>query len=195
MRHFFASRPVPACPLGMRAPPVTAGLVPRAGGTQGAAPGTRSAVAGTVDLAVVAATADQRLGAASRANKHACRRCVVMARTADDTWTNAAVAAILPLHTGPARCGARRRTKLPGLSAAPCLFFTKDKLLPRHRPQRHGEHHRQAKTHHLIEAPTLTQCLPQQRQFARSPDLHGFRPPPTTVSLRSRSVARNSRRR
>jgi hypothetical protein len=69
-----------------------------------------------------------------------------MAGTADDTWTNAAVAPILALHTCPARCGARRRTKLPGLSAAPCLFFTKDKLLPRHRPQRHGEHHRQAWT-------------------------------------------------
>ena len=166
MRHFFASCPVTACPFGMRAPPMTAGLVARAGGPLTSPPSEPAAAPGAIDLAAVAATANQRLSAASRADEQACRRCVVMARTADDTWTNAAVAPILALHTCPARCGARRRTKLPGLSAAPCLFFTKDKLLPRHRPQRHGEHHRQAWTHHLTEAPPSPQRLPQQRQFA-----------------------------
>ena len=184
MRHFIASCPVTACPFGMRAPPMTAGLVARAGGPLASPSGEPAAASGTIDLAAVTATANQRLSAATRADEQACRRCVVMARTADDTWTNAAVAPILALHTCPARCGARRRTKLPGLSAAPCLFFAKDKLLPRHRPQRHGEHHRQPKTHHLTEAPTLPQCLPQQRQFARSPDLHGFRSPSTDPAPR-----------
>ena len=181
MRHFIASCPVTACPFGMRAPSMTGGLVACAGGPLTLPPSEPAAASGAIDLAAVAATANQRLSAATRADEQACRRCVVMARTADDTWTNAAVAPILALHTCPARCGARRRTKLPGLSAAPCLFFAKDKLLPRHRPQRHGEHHRQTKTHHLTEAPTLPQCLPQQRQFARSPDLHGFRPPSTSL--------------
>ena len=181
MRHFIASCPVTACPFGMRAPSMTGGLVACAGGPLTSPPSEPAAASGAIDLAAVAATANQRLSAATRADEQACRRCVVMARTPDDTWTNAAVAPILALHTCPARCRARRRTKLPGLSAAPCLFFAKDKLLPRHRPQRHGEHHRQTKTHHLTEAPTLPQCLPQQRQFARSPDLHGFRPPSTVV--------------
>jgi hypothetical protein len=166
MRHFFASCPVTACPFGMRAPPMTAGLVARAGGPLTSPPSEPAAAPGAIDLAAVAATANQRLSAASRADKQARRRCVVMAGTADDTWTNAAVAPILALHTCPARCGARRRTKLPGLSAAPCLFLTKDKLLPRHPPRRHGEHHRQAWTRHLTEAPPLSQRLPPQRQFA-----------------------------
>ena len=166
MRHFFASCPVPACPLGMRTPPMAAGLVTRTGGPLASPPGEPAATSGAIDLAAVAATANQRLSAASRADKQACRRCVVMAGTADDTWTNAAIAPILALHTCPARCGARRRTKLPGLSAAPCLFFTKNKLLPRHPPQRHGEHHRHAWTRHLTEAPPLPQRLPSRRQFA-----------------------------
>src|SRR6202166_4067227 len=166
MRHFFASCPVTACPFGMRAPPMTAGLVARAGGPLASPPGEPAAASGAIDLAAVAATTNQRLSAASRADKQACRRCVIMAGTADDTWTNAAVAPILALHTCPARCGARRRTKLPGLSAAPCLFFTKDKLLPRQPQRRHGEQHRQAWTHHLTEAPPLSQRLPPQRQFA-----------------------------
>jgi hypothetical protein len=166
MRHFFASRPVPTCPLGMRAPPVAAGLVTRTGGPLASPPGELAAASGAIDLAAVAATANQRLSAASRADKQACRRCIVMAGTADDTWTNAAVAPILALHTCPARCGARRRTKLPGLSAAPCLFFTKDKLLPRHPLRRHGEHHRHAWTHHLTKAPPLPQRLPPRRQCA-----------------------------
>src|ERR1700688_881393 len=166
MRLFFASCPVTACPFGMRAPPMTAGLVARAGGPLTSPPSEPAAVPGAIDLAAVAAMSNQRLRAACRADEQACRRCVVMARTAEDTWTNAAIALILALHTCPARCGARRRTKLPGLSAAPCLFFAKDKLLPRHRPQRHGEQHRQAWTHHLTEAPPLSQRLPPQRQFA-----------------------------
>ena len=179
MRHFFASCPVPACPLGMRAPSMAAGLVTRTGGPLTSLTSERAATSGAIDLAAVAATANQRLSAASRADKQACRRCVVMAGTADDTWTNAAVAPILALHTCPARCGARRRTKLPGLSAAPCLFFAKDKYLPRHPLRRHGEHHHHAWTHHLAEAPRLPQRLPPPRPFARSPDLRGFRPPST----------------
>jgi hypothetical protein len=141
-------------------------LVARAGGPLASPSGEPATPSGAIDLAAVTATANQRLSAATRADEQACRRCVVVTGTADDTWTNAAVAPILALHTCPARCGARRRTKLPGLSAAPCLFFAKDKLLPRHRPQRHGEHHRQPGTRHLTEAPPLSPRLPPQRQFA-----------------------------
>src|SRR5277367_6532443 len=141
---------------------MTAGLVARAGGPLTPPPSEPAAASGAIDLAAVTATANQRLSAATRADEQTCRRCFVMARTADDPCTNAAVAPILALHTCPARCGARRRTKLPGLSAAPCLFFTKDKLLPRHRPQRHGKHHRQAWNHLLTKAPPWSQRLPTQ---------------------------------
>ena len=144
MRHFFASCPITACPFGMRAPPMTAGLVARTGGPLASPPGELAAASGAIDLTAVAATANQRLRAATRADEQACRRCFVMAGTADDTWTNAAIAPILALHTCPARCGARRRTKLPGLSAAPCLFFAKDKLLQRHPARRHDGHRRHA---------------------------------------------------
>src|ERR1019366_2402688 len=174
MRHFFASCPVPARPLGMRAPPMAAGLVTRTGGPLASPPGERAATSGAIDLAAVAATANQRLSAASRANEQACRWCIDMAGTTVDRWTNAALAPILTLHTCPARCRARRRTKLPGLSAAPCLFFAKDKLLPRHPPRRHGACHRHAWTHHLTEAPPLPQRLPPRRQLASSPGLPGF---------------------
>ena len=73
MRHFFASGPVPACPLGMRATPRATGLVTRTGGPLASPPGERAATAGAIDLAAVAATANQRLSTASRANVQACR--------------------------------------------------------------------------------------------------------------------------
>src|SRR5271154_2221149 len=101
MRHFIASCPVTACPFGMRAPSMTAGLVARAGGPLTSPPREPAAASGAIDLAAVTATANQRLSAATRADEQACRRCIVMARTADDTWTNAAVAPILALHTCP----------------------------------------------------------------------------------------------
>ena len=167
MRHFFAACPVTACPFGMRAPSMTAGLVARAGGPLTAPPSEPAAASGAIDLAAVTATANQRLSAATRADEQTCRRCVVMARTADDTWTNAAVAPILALHTGPARCGARRRTKLPGLSAVPCLFFAKDKLLPRHRPQRHGEPTARRRP---ITSPKRRHCPSVFRNSVCSPD-------------------------
>jgi hypothetical protein len=105
----FRVVPVPACPLGMHAPSMAAGLVTRTGGPLASPSGEPAAASGAIDLAAVAATANQRLSAASRANEQPCRWCIDMAGTTVDKWTNAAVAPILPLHTCPARCGARRR--------------------------------------------------------------------------------------
>ena len=69
MRHFFLSRPVAACPLGMRAPSPATGLVSRTGGTLATLPGKAAAIFGAVDLATVATVTDQGLGAAFRADK------------------------------------------------------------------------------------------------------------------------------
>ena len=68
MRHFF-SRPIAACPLGMRVPSFKAGLVTRTGGTLATPPGKTSAVSGAVNLATIATATDQGLDAAFRADK------------------------------------------------------------------------------------------------------------------------------
>jgi hypothetical protein len=72
MRHFFAARPVAALSRGMAAAPRWAVLVALSGALDAAAPGVPGApgtVFGTINLAAVAAAADQRLGAAAGAQK------------------------------------------------------------------------------------------------------------------------------
>jgi hypothetical protein len=69
MRHFFASRPIPAGAIGMRAPSPVTGLVTRTGRPLTAPPGERAALSGAVNLATVATVANQRLLAASRAEE------------------------------------------------------------------------------------------------------------------------------
>jgi hypothetical protein len=69
MRHFIAAYPIAARPIGMREPSSAAGLVTPSGSTQRVASGACGTVSGTVDLAAIAAAADQALGAATGAQK------------------------------------------------------------------------------------------------------------------------------
>jgi hypothetical protein len=129
MRHFFAARPVAALSRSMAAAPRWAVLVALSGTLDAAAPGVPGTVSGTINLAAVAATADQRLGAAAGAQKQP-RRCRVgMVEIAIATWTTATIAGILSLHACPARCRARRRCGTAKSRSAPCLPFDGSKLL------------------------------------------------------------------
>jgi hypothetical protein len=69
MRHYFAARPVATLSRSMAASPRRTVLVGLSGAPKRAAPGPLGAVFGTIDLAAVAAAADQRLNPAARAEK------------------------------------------------------------------------------------------------------------------------------
>lgn len=132
MRHVLLPRAIAAGPLGMRQPAGPTHLVAPAGSALRAAAGLLRAIPGTVNLAAVAAAADQSLGTAAHTQEQPGRRRVGVLRTADPLMTNAVVAAILPRHTCPARCGARRRSETRQLGSAPCVPLMV-RLLPPHR--------------------------------------------------------------
>jgi hypothetical protein len=67
MRHFFIARPVATLSRGMAASPRRTTLIALAGALDRAAPSLLGAVRGTINLAAIAAAADQRLGAAAGA--------------------------------------------------------------------------------------------------------------------------------
>jgi hypothetical protein len=69
MRHFFAARSVSALSRGMATSPRRTILVALSGALDRAVPGALSAVFGTINLAAVAAAADQHLGATARAKE------------------------------------------------------------------------------------------------------------------------------
>src|SRR5271165_4636765 len=109
MRHIIAARPVATLPPGMVQAPVRTVLVTSSGAPQRAAPGPRATVSGAIDLAAVAAAADQRLGVTAGAQEQPRRSRLAVVGAADNRWTYATIAGILALHACPARCGARRR--------------------------------------------------------------------------------------
>jgi len=78
MRHFIATRPVATRSLGMGKPTLTTALVTPSRRVLLAPTRSPCAVAGAIDLAAVATTADQSLGATVRAKKQPRRRRVTM---------------------------------------------------------------------------------------------------------------------
>jgi hypothetical protein len=69
MRHFFVARPVATLSSRVAAAPRLTILVALAGTLDRAAPSPLGAVFGTINLAAIAAAADQRLGVAAGAQK------------------------------------------------------------------------------------------------------------------------------
>jgi hypothetical protein len=69
MRHFFIARPVATLTRGMASSPRLTTLVALSGTSDRVAPGALSAVRGTINLATVAAAADQSLSATASAQK------------------------------------------------------------------------------------------------------------------------------
>jgi len=107
MRHDFLPAPVTAGAQGVSEAPAPACLIARARGALGLTPRFLRATAGAIDLAAVAATADQHpLTAAGAQKKSGGRRRSFKA--AGRMWTKPAMSGILPPHACLARCGAWR---------------------------------------------------------------------------------------
>jgi hypothetical protein len=130
VRHFFVASPVAALSSGMAASPRRTTLIALSGALDRAAPGALRAVRGTIDLATVAAAADQSLSATTSAQKQPSRCCVGMIETAIATWTTAAIAGILSLHACPARCRARRRCGTAKFKIGAVLAPQEGEVLP-----------------------------------------------------------------
>jgi len=92
--------------MGEAAP--AARLVALARGALGLTPRCLRTATGAVNLATVAATADEHLHVAAGAQKEPGWRL----GTAGGKWTRSAMSGILSPHSCPARCGARRWSDL-----------------------------------------------------------------------------------
>ena len=93
-------------------------LVALAGGALGLMSGILCTAAGTVNLAAVAAAADEHHGLAASAQEQPGRP---FRRRRAAAWTPSATGGIMPRHACSAPCGARRRTRAWQFRSAPCL--------------------------------------------------------------------------
>ena len=113
MRHFLSPRTIAPGTRGMIVSTARGRLVALPGFALFAAPALPGAASLTVDVAAIAARTDQDLDAAARTEIQT-RGCICLFAFVTQTWTKAPTDGILPRHRASARCGARRRYKLPG---------------------------------------------------------------------------------
>lgn len=127
MRHFILPCAISTGALRMFAATPMTCLVASARFALRLASGPLGAILLAVDVAAVAAGADQHLRAAAGAQKKP-PRCISLLGLVTQTWTKRATGGILPRHTCSARCGARRRYELAkvGIGAAPVLNEGRD---------------------------------------------------------------------
>jgi hypothetical protein len=128
MRHILLPCPIATGTQRMDDATVVACLVPLSGRALPLAPSQSGTAAGTIDLAAIAAAADEHLRAATGTQKETRWRSV--RAIGPRTWTTSAMLGIMPRHACSARCGARRRSGLGGLGRRRAC--QSGRLSPRH---------------------------------------------------------------
>jgi hypothetical protein len=143
MRHvLLPGAPAPR-PYRVGQPTATARLVALTSRPPGVISRHLCTTAGAIDLAAVAAGADQHLSTATRTHEQPGRR---FRRRPARTWTASAMLGIMPRHACSARCGARRRSGTWRFRSAPCLPIRQ-----------------------VVTAPVCVRCTPSCRQGVRTP--------------------------
>src|ERR1700681_4558637 len=104
MRHILLPRAVATGTQRMDDAAAVARLVALSGRALSLAPDQSGTAVGTIDLAAIAAAADEHLSVATGTQKEAGWRSV--RPFGPRTWTNSATSEILPPHSCSARCGA-----------------------------------------------------------------------------------------
>ena len=119
MRHVLLSGAPAASTCRMVHPTAAARLVAPAGGALSLMTDLPRTAAGTVNLAAVAAAADEYLRLAANAQEQPGWPFRRLRQAA--AWTPSATGGIMPRHACSAPCGARRRTRAWQFRSAPCL--------------------------------------------------------------------------
>ncbi len=130
MRHVLLLGAITAGTHRMGQATAAARLVASAGGALAMATGLPRAAPRTIDLAAVAAAADQHLSLAADTQEQPAGRLGSLRLVR--TWTTSVMGGILPPHTCSARCGARRRSQTSRFRSAPCLPCQSDRSSPHH---------------------------------------------------------------
>jgi len=120
MRHFFLPCAVTLGPRGMFAAPVGRGLIAPPGGALLGTPGRLGASPIAVDVATVAAGADQYQGAATRAEILA-RSGMGLFGLSTGAWTKRVTGEILPRHACSRTVWGTAPIRTATLGSAPCL--------------------------------------------------------------------------
>jgi hypothetical protein len=142
MRHVLLQGTPATRPYRVGQPTTTARLVALTGRAPGVVSRRLCTSAGAIDLAAVAAAADQHLSAATRTHEQPGWR--FHRRRPGRTWTASAMLGIMPRHACSARCGARRRSGLGGLGrrrACQSAGCHRASLRPMHAVMLHGARH------------------------------------------------------
>jgi|SRR5215831_7755462 hypothetical protein len=127
MRHFVLPCAVAPGPRGMVAATTDAALITLTRGALSGAARLRGTPSLTVDVAAIAAGADQYLDAASCAQIEARGRFRLFG-VSTDAWTNCAISEILPRHTCSRTVWGAAPKQTARLGSAPCLSSRKTDL-------------------------------------------------------------------
>jgi len=122
MRHILLPGAPATRPFRVGQPTAAARLVAPPGRTLGVISRLLCTAIGAVDLASVAAAADQRLPTAPRAQIEPPRRLSGNLTTSAATWTNMSFGAIIPRQSCLAHCGGAAPSSTGRLLSAPRLF-------------------------------------------------------------------------